>query len=597
MALQVWLPLTGNLKNLGLSKTSQINTTNLSFLDNGKIGKCLTGYTGYFNIPSMAGKKQFSVAYWIKINTATSTNWLDAFRWYSTDGTETYGSRNEFYTNCTLTGFWFAGSPNSISGKTTTVGEWHHNAFVIDYSTGIAKFYINGVSVGSVTNVYTTHYLTGENFMIGEKGLDASINDVRIYDNCLSPKEVKELSKGLIAHYPLNDEIGGENLMPNSNIMGLGSANPSTGTWRLAGTSTMTKSRLLIEDSPIGKCYCFQNSGVQTANDGSCYGIDSFPLEANTQYTISMFARIVDGREGYAGYNVYHISSEDGGTHTKIDKNYRVTPLNEDGSWTRCIYTFTTNASTTRNIYIGITTGTENVTTQMCLIKIEKGSIVTPWTPNLNDELYSTLGLDNGIVYDCSGYGHDGNIVGSISINSEAPRYTVSSSFSGNEQILAESPTAEAKSASLWIYIPSIETNNLVFADYKSKLAFGFYSSYIVTAVTGDNNYRTTYESSLLTNNSWHHIVIVKSESSGMELWIDGVKQTPRSGYDAWSSGMSDGLTIGARTNGNNKFIGSISDLRIYATALSAEDIKSLYETRASIDNYSNTYAYEFMEV
>lgn len=183
--------------------------------------------------------------------------------------------------------------------------------------------------------------------------------------------------------YASGDDIN-ENIMPNSYIMQLGSASPSTGTWRLAGTSNMTRSRVLIENGMYG----FQNAGIQTANDGSCYGIDSFPLAANTQYTISMYARIIDGTEGYAGYSIYSLASEDGGSHTKTEKNYRVTPLSTE--WTRCWYTFTTNSATTRNIYIGITTGDTSVTTQMTRIKIEKGGVPTSWIPNPLDEIYTS---------------------------------------------------------------------------------------------------------------------------------------------------------------------------------------------------------------
>jgi hypothetical protein len=45
----------------------------------------------------MTGKKQMSFAYWVKLNTGTTTNWLDSFSWYSTNGTSDHRSRQEFY--------------------------------------------------------------------------------------------------------------------------------------------------------------------------------------------------------------------------------------------------------------------------------------------------------------------------------------------------------------------------------------------------------------------------------------------------------------------------------------------------------------------
>jgi hypothetical protein len=178
------------------------------------------------------------------------------------------------------------------------------------------------------------------------------------------------------------------NLLPNARTMALGSANASTGTWRNAGSNTMTKSRVLITDSPIGECYGFQNVGIQTPNDGSCYGIDSFPMDASSTYTISMWARCANGDvDATAGFNVY-ASTDVKGSHAAILKNYRVTTLPSTGEWVRCWLTVTTNTNTTRNIYIGIVTGETSVTTQMCALKLEKSDHPTIWVPHTNDDEY-----------------------------------------------------------------------------------------------------------------------------------------------------------------------------------------------------------------
>ena len=43
-------------------------------------------------------------------------------------------------------------------------------------------------------------------------------------------------------------------------------------------------------------------------------------------------------------------------------------------------------------------------------------------------------------------------------------------------------------------------------------------------------------------------------------------------------------------------FVGKISDARVYATALSEEDVKALYNTSASICKTGVLSAYEFVE-
>ena len=82
----------------------------------------------------------------------------------------------------------------------------------VTYGDTKAKLYLNGELLKTINSPTIKE---AHNFVIGGRSSNSAntsftgvsaygyYNDVRIYDNCLSDKEVKEISKGLVLHYPL----------------------------------------------------------------------------------------------------------------------------------------------------------------------------------------------------------------------------------------------------------------------------------------------------------------------------------------------------------------------------------------------------------
>ena len=616
MSLQVWLPLNGDLHNQGL-KSNNLTSANYEINNNGKIGQCIkTKTTGSIDLQyngNIINTSSLSFGGWFKFNQSDINTKLSTYTYDSTRSTPTgnlignnsYGGISlQWYTNNIYTSGSFSHLYVQSCLRTSSNGSQSTSAFNIPFDTWIhimlvfnkitlkCYLYIDGVQKYEFTNTNFSDapsrnmYLNG-NYVAGGNGPTFNIpfycNDVRIYDHALSPKEVEEIAKGLVLHYKLDEPIQlSENLMPNHLVMALGTANSSTGTWRTAGSTTMSKSRVLITDSPEGECYGFQNQGVQTPNDGSCYGIDSFPLQGNTTYTISMWARIINGTEGYAGYNIYNISTEKGGSHSKIDKNYRVTTLPSDGSWIKCWYTFTTNASNARNIYIGITTGDTDVTTQMCCVHIEK--------------------IDKTImqIYDSSGYSNNGTISGTLTAAAGSPRYGTTTQFNGSSLIEADPLPTETLTISAWVNFADTSGSayRIVVHDKNTGLAIGYYSSKIITYVGSSNGGTGSCVTANLTANTWYHIVVVKTGATTRDTYINGVKATTTSN-NYWGGDLVKFHIGGRHISGNYSgyTTGKIVDVRAYTTALTADQIKELYNTSMSIDSNGNVYARELVEL
>ena len=100
---------------------------------------------------------------------------------------------------------------------------------------------------------------------------------------------------------------------------------------------------------------------------------------------------------------------------------------------------------------------------------------------------------------------------------------------------------------------------------------------------------------SYLTLNEWHHYALVYNGTQ-LIFYKDGEQKVT-----AYQTGNLKSFTsifpFFSKAGGvNRNTSGSLSDFRIYVTALTLNQIKELYNTSSTIDNLGNTYARELVE-
>lgn len=216
MSLQVWLPLTGDLHNQGLAGNLEVINSNTTFDNDGKIGQCASfnGSSSRISINDINIGNIWSYGCWF-YSTSTDRAW-ESIMLLSNNGSDA-DTQLGFYIHTTQTrmqstanGQYNSGIPYSYANK------WTHFFATFDGSTLIT--YINGIEVNrkSITAslLERTHLVIGARSSStsgGQAGATAyflgKVNDVRLYDHCCSVKEVKEIAKGLVLHYKLDNII------------------------------------------------------------------------------------------------------------------------------------------------------------------------------------------------------------------------------------------------------------------------------------------------------------------------------------------------------------------------------------------------------
>ena len=621
--LAVWLPLNGNTLNNGLSDVSVTSGTAV-YRNDGKFDKGFDLSTQVqFYCPELSGVSTFSVSLWVRIDDDENitANFQDVILFYDRNAADTtdgnlrletcYGSNYPGYTGV----HWHDNATNAIGVATDGhyVGErgiWHHICATWEEGVG-SKYYTNGELV-CTSNTHNGGHLKG-NFSLGDIiPIAGCVNDVRVYTNqVLSLREIKELSKGLVGHWPLSREgFGCDNYAKNTEFMGFTDW-IQYGTWDITEKDGYTCAHCtgnLQATNTIAPYTTFEGNGTTlTPYNGLEITLSADVyfeniVKGTTNYLVGLYkgGQTIDGTwkaPTIVSNSEYHINSN--------TDNLDPEKLNGKG-WTRVFIAFRFGGyQWTSNyvfyIYARDFTGDFYVKNP----KVEYGLIPTPWVPNPADALYTKMGLDNAISYDVSGYCHNG-VKTNISYSGGSPRYEVCSVFNGTDSLIKienfniHNVLSDDWTFAWWVYNDD-NNRSIYFSGY----------GFTTTSTFGLEKYDTNllrlywsarpdikFSSSRIPVGEWSHIAITR-RSTTLKIYINGtLVQTYEATLDISRLGANTTYGIGRDTRtGDTTLNGKMSDFRIYATCLSDSDIQLLYQSPISITNGGTLLASSFNEV
>lgn len=596
MALQVWLPLQneeghGTLDNRGLSGVS-FHGGPAAWPSTGKLGNCAE-FSGSQLIYSDTTndfdyRDNFTVCFWLKMK----SDGYGSSKYIFTVGRADYNSfgYGAYAESATKIRIWFAGF-NASADVPNMTDNWLHVAFTKS-SDGI-KIYTNGslsytypnptlpsnlFSESNGLGIGCFHY-TGGNIYNGSFYMD----DFRIYDNVLSDREIHEISKGIVLHFPLNDIYYTRSINKYSGETAAGKCSH--------GSFTCTK---LADER--GYNYSLQYTGNGN-NNWYSIGFPTIKFEVGKTYDYSCKVRCNSANFGMQlrasrccndwSTNMVTVSNADGKWH-----EYHVRQTMTGTTFLRSGTTDKPNTAPELEFY------TQSLATNGT---VYKGSF------DIKDVQVCEVSDNSSVEFT------DGDLI-SNPINCAGYKYTAGATY-GLEPIFSkDSPRYDGSYLIENLHDISIQNilgisdrDEFTIAVWVMQIEGGAYSTFLSSSngYGGDGlwlgfnvegcgqwafrggispNYARSGDGNLSLN-TWYHFVY--RFNKGIVTWfLNGQKKNSTTYSGSTTMNMGPYLYLGNRTSQSQwdtTFKGKFSDFRMYATALSDKDIKELYNAPISI--------------
>lgn len=446
-------------------------------------------------------------------------------------------------------------------GFTLANNKWYHLATV--YNNGTSYAYLDGELIGSITSpgIYqsssTTACIGRDQAHGGFFPYNGDINDLRIYDHALSQAEVKELSKALVVHYTFDDVC----TEPTTNII--------TGIKSAHGKASLESGRVKINWSPNGDDSYFMFNCSQT-------------IKANCIYTLSFDCEGLKSGE-VATFAVSNLSAASYNIALKNGRNSLTFTAGSD---------LMSDINTHNRLFFDDKTRTNGAVFYLSSFQLEERNHATPYTSTSRESmLYNETGLTQP------------NYKANLQLAHDAGSGTYSLKCAGSTAINTPvtGDISQGAMVAFWIKTPTYPSGSqIVFADYNSHLAFGFYNStQAIISCGGQSSAVVSNLKASWPEGVWHHVVITRNGST-FNCYLNGTKLS-QSGSNNWSSSAGYS-TIGCRYNGSytNNSNCLISDFRLYYTYPGddkiAQVVHDLYKTKAYITDKGDIESHQFIE-